>query len=202
MTRGSRYGCGTGGAWWWGEAVMLSKCGCWWAWWKRRDGAAEFAGARWGASRAHLAGGGSDGHALRVGPAGGAGAGGDWGESAERASVCVSLAAGRPIENLALGRRRLCAVVQAAGERRVPAAAGRKRERGRWSCKPASRKSDQQNGPQKPVDSVRQHGETDRHDDELHVSAREVFHDQLHVRQSVEPHRIHRPGRRLNHVRL
>jgi len=40
---------------------MLSKCGCWWAWWKRRDGAAEFAGARWGASRAHLAGGGSDG---------------------------------------------------------------------------------------------------------------------------------------------
>src|SRR5581483_9831369 len=65
MTRGSRYGCGTGGAWWWGEAVMLSKCGCWWAWWKRRDGAAEFAGARWGASRAHLAGGGSDGHALR-----------------------------------------------------------------------------------------------------------------------------------------
>src|SRR5579883_2350303 len=66
LTRGWRYGCGTGGAWWWGEAVTPSKCGCWWGWWKRRDGAAEFAGARWGASRAHLAGGGSDGHALRV----------------------------------------------------------------------------------------------------------------------------------------
>ena len=45
---------------------MLSKCVCWWAWWKRRDGAAEFVGARRGASRAHLAGDGSDGHALRV----------------------------------------------------------------------------------------------------------------------------------------
>src|SRR5579883_149329 len=63
---GWRSGCTMGGAWWWGEDVMLSKCVCWWAWWKRRDGAAEFVGARRGASRAHLAGVGSDGHALRV----------------------------------------------------------------------------------------------------------------------------------------
>src|SRR5579885_126025 len=53
-------------AWWWDRDLtpgISKRC---WRRWKRRDGAAEFAGARWGASRAHLAGDGSDGHALRV----------------------------------------------------------------------------------------------------------------------------------------
>src|ERR1700677_4774482 len=119
------------GACWWVLDSRRIICGRCWRWWsRRRDRAAELGVAGSGAGGADLASGGGDGHEVWLRPTGGAGESGDWWGPVEWAFVCFSLAAWRPIEDIAVGPGRVCAVVQAAGSGGVQAAASGRRDAG------------------------------------------------------------------------